>query len=167
MAFQIDLPILILRESGVLADGILEKGSSAFYLPTFDLDTSAQSYLYSHEWQHIFHKWSRQVKELAKARCISSSADEPPPIWPFLRNRENETVMKIRTSPVPERQGRASTRETHQPWPRQSKARANWDFRSAEDSELSFREGRIMSRMRIANKMLTLCRRHLDDPGEA
>ena len=85
MAFQIDLPILILRESGVVADGILEKGSSAFYLPTFDLDSSAQSYLYSAEWQHIFHKWSRQVSTLAKTRDFSTAENDAPQDWSFLR----------------------------------------------------------------------------------
>ena len=85
MAFQIDLPILILRESGVVADGILEKGSSAFYLPTFDLDSSAQSYLYSAEWQHIFHKWSRQVSTLAKTRDFFTAENDAPQDWSFLR----------------------------------------------------------------------------------
>ena len=85
MAFQIDLPVLILRESGVVADGILEKGSSAFYLPTFDLDSSAQSYLFTDEWQHIYHKWSSQVKELARTRVIATTFDELPPTLNFLR----------------------------------------------------------------------------------
>lgn len=38
MAFQMGLPILILRERGVIPDGILEKGVSGAYLPEFDLD---------------------------------------------------------------------------------------------------------------------------------
>lgn len=38
MAFQMGLPILILRERGVKDEGILEKGVSGLYLPEFDLD---------------------------------------------------------------------------------------------------------------------------------
>ena len=37
MAFQIGLPVLIFRESGVLAEGILEKGVFGTYMPEFDL----------------------------------------------------------------------------------------------------------------------------------
>ena len=70
MAFQIDLPILVLREAGVVADGILEKGSSAFYLPTFDLKQGAEPYLESDEWQHIFHRWSLQVQAYSKSKDI-------------------------------------------------------------------------------------------------
>ena len=37
MAFQLGLPILILREQGVLAEGVLEKGVTGLYLPEFTL----------------------------------------------------------------------------------------------------------------------------------
>jgi hypothetical protein len=86
MAFQIDLPILILRESGVMADGILEKGCSAFYLPVFDLESSTQPYLGGKEWQGIFHKWSRQVRTYMDSRDIPLPADDPPPSWPQAQN---------------------------------------------------------------------------------
>ena len=101
MAFQIDLPVLILRESGVVADGILERGSSAFYLPTFDLDSSAQSYLFSEEWQQIYHKWSGQVKELAKTRKIATTTNELPRTWNFLRkdatSKERDPIITRKT----------------------------------------------------------------------
>ena len=44
MAFQIGLPILILRENGVLADGILERGVIGTYMPEFSLEDTAPDY---------------------------------------------------------------------------------------------------------------------------
>ena len=86
MAFQIDLPILVLREAGVVADGILEKGSSAFYLPTFDLKQGAEPYLESDEWQHIYHRWSLQVQAHSKSKDIHpASYEDLPQIWSWAR----------------------------------------------------------------------------------
>ena len=45
MAFQIGLPILVLREQGVMADGILEKGVAGIYLPEFNLSVPTNKYL--------------------------------------------------------------------------------------------------------------------------
>ena len=39
MAYQIGLPVLILRERGVVEDGILEKGGIGTYMPVFDINT--------------------------------------------------------------------------------------------------------------------------------
>ena len=61
MAFQIGLPILILREKGVIADGILEKGVLGIYLPEFDLDNSPDSYLRSQEWKQVISIWEGYV----------------------------------------------------------------------------------------------------------
>lgn len=36
MAFQLGLPILIFREKGVIAEGILERGVTGTYLPEFE-----------------------------------------------------------------------------------------------------------------------------------
>jgi hypothetical protein len=38
MAYQLGLPILIFREKGVFADGILQQGLLGLYMPEFDLD---------------------------------------------------------------------------------------------------------------------------------
>ncbi|MDY0142599.1 MAG: hypothetical protein RBR97_11970 [Bacteroidales bacterium] len=67
MAFQIGLPIMVLRESGVVADGILEKGVAGLYLPEFDL-YSNQDYLKSHEWKQLFNQWSSNVLQIVKSR---------------------------------------------------------------------------------------------------
>lgn len=67
MAFQIGLPILILREAGVIADGILEKGVTGTYLPEFDLEKGA-SYLENNEWQQIIGKWEGFVRKVVETK---------------------------------------------------------------------------------------------------
>jgi hypothetical protein len=62
MAYQLGLPILILRESGVLADGILERGVVGLYMPEFNLDRSIDEYFSSAEWNGIIGKWEYYVK---------------------------------------------------------------------------------------------------------
>ncbi len=61
MAFQIGLPILILREEGVLDEGILETGILGTYMPVFNLDQKNNKYLKSQEWIHLIKKWETQV----------------------------------------------------------------------------------------------------------
>ncbi|WP_417888225.1 hypothetical protein [Zunongwangia sp.] len=67
MAFQIGLPILILREEGVIADGILERGVTGTYLPEFDLSKSV-SYLDNKEWQQIIGKWEGFVRKVVDTK---------------------------------------------------------------------------------------------------
>lgn len=66
MAFQIGLPILILREKGVIADGILEKGVTGTYLPEFDLNISPSDYFNSEEWKQIIGKWEGYVRKVVE-----------------------------------------------------------------------------------------------------
>ena len=47
MAFQLGLPVLILREKGVIAEGILEKGVLGVYMPEFDLNCNLDDYFKS------------------------------------------------------------------------------------------------------------------------
>ncbi|ARU61818.1 hypothetical protein CBW65_12845 [Tumebacillus avium] len=61
MAFQIGLPILIFREKGVMADGILEKGVIGTYLPEFDLDDDLDIYFKQQEWKQLMRKWVKLV----------------------------------------------------------------------------------------------------------
>nr|WP_295948272.1 hypothetical protein [uncultured Agathobaculum sp.] len=62
MAFQMGLPILVLRENGVLEDGILERGVTGLYLPEFNLQAqSALDYIHSCEWTQIVSQWQTQV----------------------------------------------------------------------------------------------------------
>lgn len=64
MAFQMGLPILILREKGVIADGILEKGVMGTYMPEFDLDCDLDNYFKSNEWKQIIQKWEGYVRKV-------------------------------------------------------------------------------------------------------
>ncbi|WP_263559744.1 hypothetical protein [Paenibacillus polymyxa] len=68
MAFQLGLPILILRETGVLADGILEKGVTGTYLPEFDLSNDPDNYLCSSEWLQIIGKWEGYLRKVAETK---------------------------------------------------------------------------------------------------
>lgn len=60
MALMLGIPILILRESGVIEDGILEKGASGIYLPEFNLDDGS-NYFESDEWNALFKQWEHRV----------------------------------------------------------------------------------------------------------
>ena len=68
MAFQLGLPILIFREAGVIADGILEKGVTGTYLPEFDLSKNPDYYLTSKEWLQVIGKWEGYVRKVAESR---------------------------------------------------------------------------------------------------
>ena len=64
MAFQIGLPILIMREKGVLADGILEKGVLGTYMPEFDLDSPVDAYFKSQQWKQLISIWEGYVRRV-------------------------------------------------------------------------------------------------------
>lgn len=68
MAYQLGLPILILREKGVVADGILERGVVGLYLPEFKLDEDSDDYLLSDEWKNIIGAWEGQVRAVVKCK---------------------------------------------------------------------------------------------------
>lgn len=61
MAFQIDMPILIFRQTGVIDDGILEKGAIPSHMPVFDLDTPNDEYFNSLEWTKLMEDWKALV----------------------------------------------------------------------------------------------------------
>lgn len=62
MAFQLGLPILVLRESGVIADGVLERGVTGTYLPEFALNDGPETYLESDEWRQLVSQWEARVR---------------------------------------------------------------------------------------------------------
>src|SRR5262245_13718041 len=62
MAYQLGLPVLILREKDVLADGILEHGVVGLYMPEFNLDKATKSYFAATEWKGIIAKWEGYVR---------------------------------------------------------------------------------------------------------
>lgn len=72
MAFQLGLPILVLREKGVHAEGLLEKGIVGLYMPEFDLDKPISKYFESSEWKQIIGQWCHQ------ARTVLMQKGQPP-----------------------------------------------------------------------------------------
>ncbi|PSV44053.1 hypothetical protein [Photobacterium indicum] len=66
MAFQIGLPVLIIREVGVIADGILEQGVLGTYMPEFNLENSPTEYLESNEFAQVIRKWESQVERVVE-----------------------------------------------------------------------------------------------------
>lgn len=68
MAYQLGLPILIFRERGVLADGILEKGVVGLYMPEIDLSKDVDSYFKSNEWNGVMGRWEGCVRNVVDAK---------------------------------------------------------------------------------------------------
>lgn len=66
MAYQIGLPILILKEKGVLGEGILEKGVTGTYMPEFDLDQPMEEYFDSEEWKQLIGRWEGYVRKVVE-----------------------------------------------------------------------------------------------------
>lgn len=75
MAYQLGLPVLILREKGVLADGILEHGTVGLYMPEFDLDQAVDDYVAAAEWKGIIGKWEGYV------RAVVDRKGRPPQLY--------------------------------------------------------------------------------------
>lgn len=75
MAFQLGLPIVLLREKDVIDDGIFEKGVLGSYLPEFSLEDPMKNYLNSKEWNQMLSKWERQVK------TVYEKKGEPPKLY--------------------------------------------------------------------------------------
>lgn len=63
MAYQSGLPILIARERGVVAEGMLEAVPGIWELPELDLDQPADTFPPSAEWQVVFEGWLSQLRQ--------------------------------------------------------------------------------------------------------
>ena len=68
MAYQIGLPVLILRERGVIAEGLLEQGVVGLYMPVFDLTVPDSKYFNSNEWTDCIWKWEGYVRAVVDAK---------------------------------------------------------------------------------------------------
>ena len=68
MAYQLGLPILVLRENGVLAEGLLEKGVVGTYMPEFSLEGEPGSYLQSPEFAALIGKWEGFVRAVVDGK---------------------------------------------------------------------------------------------------
>lgn len=75
MAYQLGLPILIMRENGVRADGMLEAGVAGFYMPSFDPMESLDEYFTSAEWNDLIWKWETRV------RSVMDRKGNPPQLY--------------------------------------------------------------------------------------
>lgn len=73
MAYQIGLPILIWREKGVIADGLLDRGAAGLSMPEFDLDNPPD--LKCQEWRQPLHDWIDRV------RSTHRHSGKPPQLW--------------------------------------------------------------------------------------
>lgn len=61
MGFQLGLPVLILRERGVRADGVLEHGVMGAYMPEFDLSKDVKAYFSTEECRQLLQQFESQV----------------------------------------------------------------------------------------------------------
>jgi hypothetical protein len=68
MAYQLGLPILIIREAGVVADGLLDRGAVGLHMPEFSLDGDPLAYLKTPEWGAIIGKWEGYVRAVVDAK---------------------------------------------------------------------------------------------------
>lgn len=75
MAHQLGLPILIFREKGVLAEGILEQGVVGSYMSEFDLTKSVDEYLKSAPWKDVLGRWEGFV------RAVVETKGKPPRLY--------------------------------------------------------------------------------------
>lgn len=73
MAYQIGLPILIWRESGVTPEGLLDRGTIGLSMPEFDLDTPPDLDL--REWWQPLQDWVDRV------RAAHRRSGEAPKLW--------------------------------------------------------------------------------------
>lgn len=67
MAYQLGLPILLFRETGVRAEGIFEKGVVGLYMPEFDV-SKAEYYFNTLEWNEVIGKWEGYVRSVVEKK---------------------------------------------------------------------------------------------------
>ncbi len=60
MAYQLGIPVLIWREDGVSAEGLLDRGAVGLSMPAFDLDTPPN--LSDRMWRQPFQEWIDRVR---------------------------------------------------------------------------------------------------------
>ena len=65
MAFQLNIPILVFRESGGVNDVMLESGNMGLYMPEFSLDQkNPEDYMNSKEFNQLMSMWMERVKSM-------------------------------------------------------------------------------------------------------
>lgn len=63
MSFQYGLPILLVKENGILEEGVWRPGTAPFYLVTwYSETTTVNEFFNSVEWKEILQNWSSEVR---------------------------------------------------------------------------------------------------------
>jgi len=57
---------LVLKEKGVIPDGILEEGVAGIYLSEFDCEKLPMDYLNSTEWKQVLCEWEGYVRRVVE-----------------------------------------------------------------------------------------------------
>ncbi len=68
MAFQLGLPLLILREKDVHDDGALQRGVTGYYLPEVDLSCPCDEYFKNEEWRQLIAQWEAKVRRVRELK---------------------------------------------------------------------------------------------------
>jgi hypothetical protein len=68
MAYQLGLPILIFRERGIAADGLLDRGVTGSFMPEFDLSRPIDAYMSSVAFGDILGKWEGLVRAVVETK---------------------------------------------------------------------------------------------------
>jgi hypothetical protein len=68
MGFQLGLPLLVLREQGVLADGLLDRGVRGANYPEFDLSSGPLAFLEGTLAKSILTQWNARVRNFRELR---------------------------------------------------------------------------------------------------
>jgi hypothetical protein len=68
MADQLGLPVLILCEAGVVADGVLRPGALNSEVHSFDLGRPPTTFFRSVQWQTAARDWEHDVRSVVRAK---------------------------------------------------------------------------------------------------
>lgn len=74
MAFQLGLPLLIWREEGVFADGVLDRGAVGISMPEFSLENGPPD-LKDNKWRQQLDIWDGRV------RSVYMNRGSAPKVW--------------------------------------------------------------------------------------
>lgn len=72
MGFQLGLPVLVFREEGVKADGVLEQGVMASYMPEISLSGDPSPFFQSAPWRQLINRFEGDVREAHRRKGIPS-----------------------------------------------------------------------------------------------
>ncbi len=68
MGFQLGLPLMVLREKGVIADGLLDRGVRGANYPEFELGPVVPDFITGPLFKSILPQWSARVRNFRESR---------------------------------------------------------------------------------------------------